>query len=291
MKINYMIITKQKIYTAVLLLLFGISTTSIFQVNEVETIFIVELGKVVRSIDKAGLHLKVPIIQDVVRFDKRILQVDLPAKEVIASDQKRLVIDAYAKYKINNTKIFYESVRNQFGANNRIASILDSVMRQVVATYPLISLLSTDREIIMRKIEDKLNEQTKQFGIDIIDVRIIRADLPIENSDAIFKRMISDRQKEAQELRSQGNQEAKIIMAKADRKAAEIKSQALMLSAKIRGQADANAAKIYSSTFSKDPAFYEFYQKLVSYKAIEKNTIILGTKDNSFLDLIKKGNF
>ena len=274
------------VFVAVIFCLF-----SLFIVQETETAFVVRFGKIVRQIDTAGLYIKTPLVDHIASFDKRILQVYSPAKEVIANDQKRLIVDAYAKYKIVNTKKFYETLRNEQGANLRISSMLDSVMRQVVATNPLSSFLTTQRAQMMDNIQNLLAVQTKEFGIEIIDVRIIRADLPVENSDAIFKRMRTDREKEAQELRSQGKQEATIIMAEADKEAKKILSEAKMEANKIMGRADAEATKIYSNAFSKDAKFYDFYRTMQIYKTtLPQQEIVISTKDNSFLKKMKFNN-
>ena len=264
---------------------------SLFIVQETETVFIVRFGKVVKQIDKAGLYIRTPFIDNIDSFDKRILQVYTPAKEIIASDQKRIIVDAYAKYRITNTKTFYETLRNEQGANIRISSMLDSIMRQVVATNPLLSFLSTQRGKMMDDIQKLLAEQTKEFGVEIIDVRIIRADLPVENSEAIFKRMKTEREKEAQELRSQGKEEATIIIASADKEAKEIKSNAEKEASKIIGKAEAKAIKIHSDAFSKDPKFYEFYKTMQVYqKTLPEQNIIISTKDNDFLKGLKNGS-
>ena len=262
---------------------------SVFIVKETETTFVVRFGKIIRQINEAGIYLKTPFIDNTATFDKRILQIYAPEKEVIASDQKRLIVDAYAKYKIINTKQFYENMRNERDANIRISSMLDSIMRQVVATNPLSSFLTTQRSQMMENIQNLLAQQTKEFGIKIIDVRIIRANLPVENSNAVFKRMKTEREKEAQELRSQGKQEATIIMASADKQAKEILSKANMEASKIMGKADAKAIKIYSNAFSKDPKFYEFYKTLEVYKkSLPKQNMIISTKNNDFLKGIKE---
>ena len=264
---------------------------SLFVVKETETVFIVRFGKVVRQVENAGLYFKTPLIDHIVSFDKRILQVYSPAKEIIANDQKRLIVDAYAKYRIRNTKTFYETLRNEQGANARVSSMLDSIMRQVVATNPLASFLTTKRTQMMEDIQKLLAEQTKEFGIEIIDVRIIRADLPVENSDAIFKRMKTEREKEAQELRSQGKEEATIIMAEADKEAKEIKSKAEMEANKIIGKAEAEAINIHAKAFSKDEKFYNFYRTMQVYqKTLPEQKIIISTKDNKFLKELKDGN-
>lgn len=268
-----------------------IAIFSLFIVQETETAFVVRFGKIVRQINTAGLYIKTPFVDHIASFDKRILQVYSPAKEVIANDQKRLIVDAYAKYKIVDTKKFYETLRNEQGANLRISSMLDSVMRQVVATNPLSSFLTTQRSQMMENIQNLLATQTKEFGVEIIDVRIIRADLPVENSDAIFKRMRTDREKEAQELRSQGKQEATIIMAEADKEAKKILSEAKMNANKIMGRADAEATKIYSNAFSKDAKFYDFYRTMQIYKTtLPKQEMVISTKDNSFLKKMKFSN-
>ena len=262
---------------------------SLFTVQETETAFVVRFGKIVKQINDAGLYIKTPFIDQIATFDKTVFEVYLPSKEVIANDQKRLVVDAYAKYKIVDAKKFYENMRNEQGANIRMSSMLDSIMRQVVATNPLSSFLTTKRSQMMENIQTLLADQTKDFGIKIIDVRIIRADLPVENSEAIFKRMKTDREKEAQELRSQGLQEATIIMASADKEANEIRSQAQMEASRIMGKADAVAIKTYSKAFSKDPKFYEFYKTLEVYKnSLPEQKIIISTKDNDFLKGLKK---
>ena len=264
--------------------------TSLFIVRETETAFVVRFGKVVRQVDMAGLYFKTPLLDKAVVFDKRILQVYSPAKEVIASDQKRLIVDAYAKYKIVDTKKFYETLRNENGANVRISAMLDGVMRRIVATNPLSYFLTTQRGQMMENIQNLLAEQTKEFGITIIDVRIIRADLPVENSDAIFKRMRTDREKEAQELRSQGKQEATIIMASADKEAKEIKSKAQMEAQKIMGKADATATQIYAGAFAKDPKFFEFYKTMDVYKnAVSNKNVVLSTQNSELLNKMKKG--
>ena len=263
--------------------------TSLFIVRETETAFVVRFGKVVRQVDAAGLYFKTPLLDKAVVFDKRILQVYSPAKEVIASDQKRLIVDAYAKYKITDTKKFYETLRNENGANVRISAMLDGVMRRVVATNPLSYFLTTQRGQMMENIQNLLAEQTKEFGITIIDVRIIRADLPVENSDAIFKRMRTEREKEAQELRSQGKQEATVIMASADKEAKEIKSKAQMEAQKIMGKADATATQIYANAFAKDPKFFAFYKTMDVYKnSVSNKNVVLSTSNSEFLGKIKK---
>lgn len=260
-----------------------------FIVQETETVFLLELGRVIRIVDKPGLHFHIPLIQEVVRFDRRISQTDSPAREVISLDQKRLVIDAYTKYKIVNPQIFFQSLKDDYGADNRIKSILDSSLRQVIASHPMTALLTEQRSEIMKTVKDILVRQTKSFGIEIIDARIVRADLPMENSAAIFDRMRTERHKEAQELRAQGEEEAQIIKSIANREVRSLIATANMNATIIRGKADGKAAEIYSTAFSKDQEFFLFYRTMEAYRTSLKsdNTRIMLSMDNDFLRLMK----
>lgn len=256
---------------------------SFFIVKEAKTVFVVQFGKIVRRIHQPGLYFKLPLVQSIIAFDKRILQVDSPAKEVIAVDQKRLIIDAFAKYKIVDTEKFYKSLYNEVLAIKKISSILDSSMRQTVAKYPLTALLTDKRNDIMLEIRQDLSLSTNEFGVEIVDVRIIRADLPLKNSDAIFERMIMARQKEAKQLRAEGGEEFVAIKADAEKQAKEITSSAYKKANIIIGQADAKAAKIYSSAFSRDPEFFDFYKTMDFYKNSTQNlNMYISPKSNIF---------
>ena len=262
---------------------------SIFQINEFQTAFIIRFGKIIRSLDKSGLNFKLPILDEIQTFDKRILHVNLPSKELISLDQKRFVVSAYTKYKIVNVMKFYESVRNENGANLRISSALDSVLRQVIASNNITAFLNQDRMAIMQKIKNTVSEQVSHLGVDIVDVRVIKADLPTENSEAIFRRMITDREKEAKELRSEGVEESQKIKSYADKEVSRINSLANMKALEIKGKADSEAMKIYNTSFGKDVEFYKFYKTMEAYKSsINGKNIILGNKNNSFLSNLSK---
>jgi membrane protease subunit HflC len=263
--------------------------TSLFTVKETQTAFVVEFGKIIRTVDKAGLNIKVPLLQEVVYFDKRIIQVDSPAREIIALDQKRLIVDAYLKYRITKPSIFFTTLKDQSSADSKITSILDSSMRQVVASYPLAALLSAQRADIMNKIRDIITKQTISFGVDIVDVRIIRADLPAENSESIFLRMRTEREKEAQELRAKGVEESTVIKSQVDRDGRIIKGKAQMEADIIMGSADAKASKIYAQAFSQDPDFFAFYRSMESYqKSINPdNTQLYLTSKHDYLKEMK----
>lgn len=264
-----------------------IFASSLFVVSETNTVFVVEFGKIVKKIDKAGLYLRVPGVHEIVVFDKRLLQVDSPAKEIIASDQKRLIVDAYAKYKIVDTQKFYESLQNEGNAIRKISSILDSSMRQAVAKYPLLALITDKRNEVMDEIKSLVITNTANFGVEIIDVRIIRADLPIENSDAIFQRMVSDRQKEATELRAEGDEVSQGIMSDADKQVKFINSDAFSKSQEIIGKGEAQANMIQARAFSKDPEFFNFYKSMeVLDDSLSDKKLILSNQ-NDVLKFLK----
>ncbi len=278
-----------KILYSICIVVIFVVVMSIFTVKETETVFVVQFGKVMRVVDQSGLHFRVPFIQDIVSFDKRINQVDSPAREVISLDQKRLIVDAYTKYKMINPQAFFETLKDEYGANSRITSILDSSMRQVVASYPLTAFLTAERQSIMERVKDLLIKQTASFGIKIIDVRIIRGDLPTENSESIFLRMKTAREREAGELRAQGSEEAIKIRSEADKMYRQTLAIAKMKAEQIMGKADGEAIKIYASVAKMDPSFFKFYLSMNAYRdsmSDGKKTIVLGTKSEFLKDLI-----
>ena len=269
-----------------------VSFSSIFTVGEAQTAFVVSFGKVKRVTENAGLHVKIPLIENIVYFDRRINQVDSPAREILSLDQKRLIVDAYTKYKIVSPSIFFQTLKNMKGANEIISSIADSSMRQVVASIPLTTLLSDRRAEIMLNVKSLVEKQTSSFGISIVDVRIMRADLPVENSNSIFSRMRTEREKEARELRSEGNAEAMIVRARADKIAKQIISQATATATINIGEAQGKAAKMYTKTFSIDKEFFNFYQSMESYrKSIQShNTNAIISTSHPFLSQMSSNN-
>lgn len=201
------------ISTAILILL--IST--IFTVDQRQQALVLQFGEPIRLIKTPGLKFKLPFLQNVIIFDKRILDLGIQEQEVIASDQKRLIINAYTKYRITDPLKFYTTVRNQYGLNGKLGAILDSSMRQVIGEVTLSELLTVDRTNIMTRIKEILAKESQIFGVEIVDVRIMRGDLPKENSEAIFARMQTEREKEAREIRAKGAEEAEKIKAEADK--------------------------------------------------------------------------
>lgn len=256
-----------------------------FVVDQTQQVVVLQFGESVRIEKDPGLHVKVPFIQNVMYFDNRLLNVVADEKELIAKDQKRVIISAYAKYKITDPLKFYQTVKTVKGLEARLNNILDSSLRQVIGDEPLAILLTNARSSIMERIQHIVNKESLKFGIDVVDARILRADLPNENSAAIYKRMQSDREKEAKEFRAQGEEEAQIIQSTADKERTVILAKAYKNSQIIIGEGDATASKIYSDAFRVDPEFYNFYRSLEAYKKSFNN------KENTSIILSPKGEF
>jgi membrane protease subunit HflC len=227
---------------------------------------VLELGKPKEVRTEPGLYWKIPLIQSVVYFDKRILDMEISSKEVTASDQKRLVVDAFARYKIVNPLLFFQSVTNEAGARARLDGVMDSAMRGVLGGAPFIDVVRNKREELMRQIAGRVNGEAKDFGIEVVDVRIKHADLPPENSAAIYSRMQTERKREATELRARGGEQAQRIRANADRQATVIKAEATRDAERLRGEGDAERNRIYAAAFSKDQDFFAFYRSMQAYE-------------------------
>lgn len=261
-------------------------------VDEGQQALIVQFGNVERIINVAGLNFKVPFLQDVVYLDKRIINVNVDSREVIADDQKRFVVDAYAKYKIVDPLKFYQSVRNEVIMEQRLGSILEAQMREQMGKVSLVNLLNEDRGDVMKKIGANVDQTVREFGIKIVDVRIKRADLPEENSSAVFMRMRSDREKEARELRAEGGEMAQRIRSESDKQARIILSDANKDAQMIKGRGDAKATMIYNNVIVKDMDFFNFYRRMQAYdKVIKKdNTKVIMSSKNDFMKLFNFGN-
>lgn len=258
--------------------------SSVFTVDQRLYAVVFQFGEAVRTIDKPGLKVKVPFIQKVEFYDKRLLNVEVEAKELTASDGKRIIVDAFARFKINDPVIFYRTVNNYQNITIRLNKIVESAMRKVIGKSPLTSLLSFERGNIMKDIYDSVDMEAKNFGVKISDVRIMRADLPKENSVAIYKRMQTEREKEARQIRAEGQEEATKIRSVADKEIKIIMAEAYMKSQILKGEGDAISSKIYNNTYSKDPEFYNFYKSLDAYKkSLKDNTYIIVSPDSGFL--------
>jgi len=282
-----------KILKKYIFILLGLLLTlgsSIYSLDQRQQALVLQLGEPVKVVKKPGLKLKVPFLQNVIFFDNRILDLAVEDQEVIASDQKRLIINAFTKFKIKDPLKFYTTVRNQYGINSRLSAILDSSLRQVIGEISLNELLTDNRAKIMENIKQIVSRESEIFGIDIVDVRIVRGDLPKENSEAIFARMQTDREKEAREIRAKGAEEAQKIKAEADKQRTIIIAEAQRKANLIKGFADSEANKIYANSYGKDPEFADFYRSMNAYKESLKteNTKMLISPDNEFFKYFGK---
>ncbi|RMF13474.1 MAG: protease modulator HflC [Alphaproteobacteria bacterium] len=276
----------------VILALLGMVTScGLFTVQETEQALVMQYGKPKRVVKEPGLHWKMPLVQQVHYFDARILNLDVPAQEVIAADQKRLEVDAFARFRIIDPLRTYQTVRNARGALNRLSTILLSNMRKVLGESEFQVIVSGDREALMRRIRDLVNREAEDFGIDIVDVRLRRVDLPVANSKAIFARMRTEREREAEEARAEGREQAQKIRAKAERTRTVLLAEAERDAQSIRGEGDAKATRIFAEAFGRDPEFYEFYRTLEAYrKALrDGNTTLVLTPDSPFFRLFAEG--
>jgi membrane protease subunit HflC len=257
---------------------------SVFIVKEVNQAIVLQFGDPKRIILEPGLNFKIPFIQNVVFLDKRILNLDTPPEEVIASDQKRLIVDAFARFKIVDPLKFYISVGNERVARSRLSTIINSRIRNVLGQQRLQTLLSEDRTKQMSLIQDGVNNEAENFGIKIVDVRIKRADLPQANSDAIFRRMQTEREREAKEFRAKGAEMAITITSTADKEVTVILADAEKQSEIMKGQGDGLRNKIFADAFGRDPEFFAFYRAMQAYEKalIGGDTSLILSPDSEF---------
>jgi membrane protease subunit HflC len=260
--------------------------SSTFIVHQTQHALVLRVGDPVRDpITVPGLYFKIPLFDSVVLIDKRILDLDSPPQEVIASDQKRLVVDAFARYRIINPLKFYQSVGTVEGANSRLSSVLNSSMRRVLGESTCIEVVRDDRADLMGRIKDGMNAEARDnFGIEVVDVRLRRADLPDANSQAVYQRMQTERQREAAEIRAQGNQASQVIRAKADRDVTVIIAEATSKGEQIRGEGDGTRNKIFADAYGKDVDFFAFYRSMQAYElGLQKDgTRMLLSPDSEF---------
>ena len=263
---------------------------SLFIVQEISQAIVLQFGDPKKIISKAGLNFKLPFIQNVVFLDKRILNLDNEPQEVIAADQKRLIVDAIARFKIVDPLKFYISVGNERVARSRLSTIINSRIRGVLGTQELATLLSTDRTKQMSIIQNDVNTEAKNFGIEIVDVRIKRADLPPANSAAIYKRMQTEREREAKEFRAQGAEIAQKIRSTADKDVTVILAEANKKSEIMKGEGDGLRNKIFADAFGRDPQFFAFYRAMQAYEKalIGGETSLVLSPDSEFFKFFGK---
>jgi len=274
----------RKILLPIVLAILVIGFFSVFVVKEINQAIVLQFGDPKRIITTPGLQVKIPFIQNVVYLDRRILSLDPPPEEVIASDQKRLIVDAFARFKITDPLKFYISVGDERVARSRLATIINSRLRSVLGKQSLATLLSEDRTKQMAIIQEGVNNEAGKFGIKIIDVRIKRADLPQANSDAIYRRMQTEREREAKEFRAKGAEMAVTITSTADKEVTVILANAKKQSEIMKGEGDGLRNKIFADAFGRDPKFFAFYRAMQAYETalIGGDTSLILSPDSEF---------
>jgi len=259
---------------------------SLFTVKETQQALVLQFGNPVRTVQEPGLHLKVPFIQSVVYLDSRKLFLDTPVQEVITNDQKRIIIDAFTEYRIEDPLRVYQTVRNITGAENRLSTMVNSTLRLVLGKQEFKEILTGERQKLRDNVMASFAQEAESLGIKVVDVRIRRTDLPAQNSENIFSRMRTEREREAKEARALGEEEALRIRSGADKEKTIILAEAEKASQKLRGEGDAQATKIFADAFSKDPEFFSFYRSMQAYREALKegngDTTMVLSPDSDF---------
>ena len=278
----------KKVSIGIIVILFLLGLSTVIMVDETEQIVILQFGKPVRTIKNPGLNWKLPApVQTSNSFEKRLLEYDVPPEEILSKDKKSLIIDNYVRWKITDPLLFLQTVKAVPTAKTRLDDIVYSELRQELGTHDMVEIITENRELIMDKVTRASNEETSKYGIEVIDVRIRRVDLPQENEASIYARMEAERKRQANKFRSEGEEEAQKIRAATDRDKTVILAEAYKTSQQIRGEGEARALDIYASSFSKDPSFYEFIKTLETYEKIidKKTTLVLPGDSKLFRDL------
>lgn len=277
------------LYVVIAIIAVILISSTIFIVDQREQALVVQFGSPVRVVKEPGLNFKMPLAQEVIYFDKRILDLNAEPREIIASDQKRLIVDSFAKYRIVDPLKFYQSVRNEAGVRGRLNAILDSRLREVLGNVPLNTMLTGERSKVMHEIKQNVGREAQGFGIEVIDVRIMRTDLPQANSENIFRRMQTEREREAKEFRAQGAEEAQRIRSKADRDRTILLAEANKQAELLRGLGDGKATQIHAQAYQQDPDFYKFYRTMQAYREVLKtaDTRMILSPDSEFLKFFK----
>ena len=263
---------------------------SMFIVHQNEKAMVLEFGKPKRIIDQAGLHWKIPVVESVEYVDKRILDLDTPSQEVFSSDQNRLIVDSFARYRIIDPLLYYQTIRNELGVRTRVGSILESSLRRVLGAATFADAVRDRREALMELIQQQVNAEARSFGIEVVDVRLKRVDLPPQNSASIYERMKTDRQREAAELRAIGEERSRRIKADADRQATVLRAEAERDGRRLRGEGDAEKTRITNEAFTKDPEFYQFLRSMEAYETALKRgdtRLVISPDSEKFRDFFR----
>jgi membrane protease subunit HflC len=273
----------------ILVLLFMLGASPFFIVDVTQTAILVQLGKPVRTITHPGLQLKVPFIQDVTYFDKRLLDYDSSAQDVITQDKKTILIDNFAKWRITDPLKVYQAFQTQRSALRRLDDIIYSELRVELGRHDLSEIVSKTRSDIMAIVTERANDKAKVYGIEVQDVRIKRADLPEQNEKAVFARMQAERERQAKQYRAEGAEEAQKIRSEAEKDREIILAEAYKTSEELRGEGDAKAFKVYADAYRQDPRFFEFTRSMEAYrKSLSANTSFVMTPDSEFFKFLKQ---
>ena len=282
----------KKFFIGIVIIAIIIFFNALFIVRQTQQTLILQFGDPIRIIQKPGLNIKIPLIQSAIYYDVRILEFDAEVEEVILSDQKRLLVDAFIRYKIVDPLKFYQAVGNENGFKARVTGLLSGSLRRVMGGDPLEVVLSQDRSSLMEKIQEGINLEAVNFGVSIVDVRIKRADLPKANSEAIFGRMRAEREKEARQFRAEGAEESQKIKARAEKNKVIIVAEAKKKSQIIKGLGDEEAVRIYANAFNKDKEFFAFYRSMEAYKQAflegEDDPTLILSPDSDFFKYFNK---
>ncbi len=263
-----------------------VGVASMFTVEQTEKVLVAQFGHVVRLIDKPGLNFKIPLIQNVIVFDNRLLNVELPGEEIILGDQRRLIVDSFTVFRVTDPLRFYQAIGPvPDGIRGRLNSIVTSSLRRVMGSRTLLDVLSADREEIMALIARQVNTEMQSFGVSIVDLRIRRADLPEENTQAVLARMQSERQRVASQARAEGAEASARIRADAEKERTVLLADAQSTADRVRGEGEAEATNIFAKSFGKDPQFFSLWRTLDGYREAlgNGNTRLVLTPDNDYL--------
>jgi len=264
-----------------------LSAAAMFTIDETEQAIVTQLGKYVKTVKEPGLKFRIPLIQKVHKFEDRVLEYDAAVAKVITSDKKHLMLDNYARWRIVDPLKFYQTVRTQFDAQSRLDDIVFSEIREEVARHEMTDIISKNREAIMAEVGKQCNEKAAEYGIEVIDVRIKRADLPAEVTHSVYARMQAERQRIAKRYRSEGEEAALKTRAQTDKEKVILLAESYRTAEKLKGEGDGEAIKIYAQAFEKDPEFYSFVRTLQAYeKSLKKDTTVILPSDSEFFQYL-----
>lgn len=279
--------TKMILIIVLIVVVVILSATTMFTIDEKEQAIVTQLGKYVKTIKEPGLYYRIPFIQKVHKFEDRVLEYDAAVAKVITSDKKHLMLDNYARWRIIDPLKFYQTVRTQFGAQSRLDDIIFSEIREELARHTMTEIISKNREAIMEKVGKKCDTKAREYGIEVIDVRIKRADLPQEVTHSVYARMQAERQRIAKRYRSEGEEEALKTRAKTDKEKVILLAESYRTAEKLKGEGDGEAIKIYAQAFEQDPEFYAFVRTLQAYeKSLRTDTTVILSSDSEFFQYL-----